>query len=134
MNHKPGILSILQNDSWAAPVLAAFIVSLTMTIIVLATNQFVGNLKSVNVATFIWMTGISFFASIFTSIQRVRYVTNVFENGLMIKAQVIKTSHFRTNLKMKLQYTYLSQTHEKTLEQVITFKTKNLSIKKKLPW
>jgi hypothetical protein len=126
MNGKPGIINIIQNDSWAAPVLGVFIMSLSMTTIVLLTDQMVGNLKAVNIPTFIWMTGISFFASIFTSIQRIRYVNKVFENGLMLKAQVIESSHYKSTLQMKLRYTYLTQTHEKKLKQVITGKTKKL--------
>jgi hypothetical protein len=73
-----------------------------------------------------WMTAVSCPCAIFISILRVRYVRKVFENGLKIQAQVLETSHFKSNLRMKLRYTYLSQIYEKKLEQVITGKTKKL--------
>lgn len=126
MNPKPSMGNILKNDNWAAPALAGLIVLLSMTTIVLVTNQIVGSLKTLDGSTFMWMTAAFCPCAIFISILRVRYVRKVFENGLKIQAQVLETSHFKSNLRMKLRYTYLSQIYEKKLEQVITGKTKKL--------
>jgi hypothetical protein len=126
MNPKPSMGNILKNDNWAAPALAVMIVLMSMTTIVLVTNQIVGSLKTLDGSTFMWMTAVSCPCAIFISILRVRYVRKVFENGLKIQAQVLETSHFKSNLRMKLRYTYLSQIYEKKLEQVITGKTKKL--------
>ena len=126
MNPKPSITNILKNDNWAAPALAALIVLISMTTIVLVTNQIVGSLKTVDGSTFMWMTAIFCPSAIFIAILRVRYVRKVFENGLKIQAQVLETSHFKSNLRMKLRYAYLGQVCEMKLEQVITGKTKEL--------
>jgi hypothetical protein len=133
MNQKPGILSIIQNDSWAAPVLGAFIMTISATTIVMAVNLVLGGEKPVtNITPFIWMTGVSFFASIITIILRIRYVTKVFENGTIVKALVLESRYFKANLKLRVRYAYLSETHEKKLEQVITGKTKKLMRQKEV--
>jgi len=126
MNRKPEILSILQNDSWAASALGAFITMLAMTIIVLAVSPFLKDDRLVNPPTFIGMTVIFCIAAMLVSVLRVRYVNKVFENGVIVKAQIIKSSAFRTNLRLVVRYAYLSQTHEKKVEQLITAKTKKL--------
>ena len=126
MDPKPGILRILQSDSWAVSFLGGLIYTLVITIIVLATYPYLHEPKSINPPFFIGMTIVSFIAAIFVCIIRVRYVKQVFENGVTVKAQVIKSRAFRSNLHLTLRYTYLSQVFEKKVEQVITGKTRKL--------
>lgn len=132
MDPQPSILRILQNDSWAAPPIGAFITSASITAIILLTNHFVEDVQIVNISTFFWMTGISFCASVVIAILRIRFVRQLFAHGIIVQAQVLESSHFRSNLRLKLRYTYLAHTYEKKVEQVITGKTKTLMQQKEV--
>lgn len=126
MNCKPRLIEIVLNDSWTAPGVGAFFMLLIMTLFVLSINQLPGDLQIVNASVFLWMTGISCMVAILTIIWRVKYVTEVFKNGVVIQAQVIDSSHHKSALHLRLGYTYLGQRHDKKLAQVITSKTKKL--------
>ena len=133
MKQTPGIFSVIQNDSWAAPVIGSFIFALTITSIVYLTKGILGSVPdNVNPVTFVWMTGILFPISIIVTFWRMQYVTAIFENGMEVTAQVIKSSIFRSAWTLKLQYTYLGQQFNVDLKQVITGKTKSMLNKKEL--
>lgn len=126
MDQKPSLINILQNDNWSAPAIGVFVALLIMTSIVLVTLQFTTISEVPSATPFIIMTSISGFATVLITLWRIRYINEVFENGYKVTAQVLSMSAHRSNMRLKLRYTYLSQIHEQKLEQVITERTKKL--------
>ena len=128
MKDKPTTLSILQNDTWAAPAVGVFLMILVMTgIVSLFSTRTSGATKiEANPASFAWMSLAAFILAVGISVWRIRFVKRVFDNGVVIKALVIGMSVYRSNLKLNLRYTYLGQEHEVKVDQVITGKTKKL--------
>jgi hypothetical protein len=59
-------------------------------------------------------------------------VREIFENGVTVQARVVETSHHKSNLRLKLRYTYLTQIEEKIVNQVITSKTKDFLTQKEV--
>ena len=126
MDQKPSLINILQNDNWSAPAIGVFVALLIMTSIVLVTLQFTTISEVPSATPFIIMTSISGFATVLITLWRIRYINEVFENGYKVTAQVLSMSAYRSNMRLKLRYTYLSQIHEQKLDQVITERTKKL--------
>ena len=126
MDQKPSLINILQNDNWSAPAIGVFVALLIMTSIVLVTLQFTTISEVPSATPFIIMTSISGFATVLITLWRIRYINEIFENGYKVTAQVLSMSAYRSNMRLKLRYTYLSQIHEQKLEQVITERTKKL--------
>lgn len=126
MDQKPSLINILQNDNWSAPAIGVFVALLIMTSIVLVTLQFTTISEVPSATPFIIMTSISGFAGVLITLWRIRYINEIFENGYKVTAQVLSMSAYRSNMRLKLRYTYLSQIHEQKLDQVITERTKKL--------
>ncbi|MBK8421662.1 hypothetical protein [Candidatus Villigracilis saccharophilus] len=126
MDQKPSVSSILHNDNWTAPATGVFAALLIMTSIVALTLQFTTISEVPSATPFIIMTSISGFAAVLITLWRIRYINEVFENGYKVTAQVLSMSAHRSNMRLKLRYTYLSQIHEQKLDQVITERTKKL--------
>jgi len=131
MDHTPGIPNIILNDSWAAPALGSSVFLVSITLIVLLANPILGS-KTVDPVNFIWMSGVSLPVTIAIAIHRIRYVREIFENGVTVQARVVETSHHKSNLRLKLRYTYLTQPEEKIVDQVITGKTKGFLTQKEV--
>ena len=126
MDKKPSFINILQNDNWSAPAIGVFVALLIMTSIVAVTLQFTTVSEVPSATPFIITTSISGFAAVLITLWRIRYINQVFENGYKVSAQVLSMSAHRSNMRLKLRYTYLSQIHEQKFDQVITERTKNL--------
>ncbi len=123
MTHKPGILKIIQGDSLAASALGAFAFMLVVTIFSLFTNRIM-NEDGLNSTTLAFATAAAFLLAIVVVFARVKYVTELFENGSEVKARITSCKTHKANMKLTLRYTYLSQEYEKKFDQVITMKTK----------
>jgi len=126
MNRKPTILSILQNDSWTALTNGAFFAALAATTIILVVNPYLQESKSGYEPFFILTSTALFISACLISILRIRYVRNFFASSIMVKAEIIQVSAYKSSLRLNLRYTHQDQVYEKKLTQVITNKTKKL--------
>jgi len=133
MKQRPGIFSILFNDSTAAPLLGSLTFLSVVTGIVYLTKALPGwPVDNANPQTFLWMIGILLPITVLVSTWRFRQVTSFFENGTEVNAQVLESRIFRTRWTLKLRYRHANQTHEITHIQLITGKTKALIPNKEL--
>jgi len=125
MNQKPGIFSILLNDSTAASTLGGLAFALSVTGITYLTKAILGRLPdNINPAVFLWLCGILLPVSVVVSLWRIRLVTDIFENGAEVTAQVLESKIFRTRWTLKLRYFHDGQYHEITHIQLIAGKSK----------
>jgi hypothetical protein len=83
-------------------------------------------------AAFAWMTGVAFIIAVIIVAWRLRYVAEVFENGVEVKAQITGVKINRGGMSLTLQYAYLGQPREVKIDQVITGKTKPLLSQKEV--
>ena len=124
MPEQPSLFNILRNDSWAATTIAAAVFMAIITMIVQIANWVTGTELS-NVGNYLMITGVSFVvAAVFVPI-RVKYVLDVFENGVETKASVVSTKVHKANMKLTLKYNFSGIDDQKTLDQVITEHTKH---------
>ncbi len=124
MIQQPSLFKIAQNDSWVTPTIGSFIFLVAITAIVQIVNWITG-VELSDIKQYILITGVFFLIALIFIPLRVRYVRDIFENGVEVKAQVVSTKIYRANLKLTLLYGFQGQSVEKSIDQVITRQTKH---------
>jgi hypothetical protein len=123
MLEKPRLINILRNDSWTTTTLGSAVFMAVITAIVQIVNWATG-MELSDVGNYLTITGVTFaIAAVFVPI-RIKYVLDVFENGVETKASVVSTKVHKANMKLTLKYNFNGVDSQKTLDQVITGHTK----------
>jgi hypothetical protein len=134
MTKKPETISIIQNDTWAAPSVGMFFSFLFMTGVVFLVDTLThGTMRDeADPITFMWMTAASFVLAIAVIFWRIWYVTETFQNGVEVKAQIINVRSRRGGMTLRVKFTRLGQTQETEIDQAITSRAKKLLSQKEI--
>lgn len=123
MLEQPRLINILRNDSWAVTTIGSAVFMAAITTIAYIANRLTG-VEFSDVGDYLMITAVSFaIAAIFVPI-RVKYVLNIFENGVETKASVVSIKVHKANMKMTLKYNLNGADTQTTVDQVITGRTK----------
>lgn len=124
MPKKPKLLKILRNDSWAAIFIGVLIGLSIITLLAHAANMFTG-MELSNIGEYLLILGVVFVFALIVVPYRLKYVSDIFENGVEVKARVASKKVHRADLKLTLKYDFNGSNCEKVLDQLITSQTKH---------